>query len=141
MAHKFKVKGLSDVRLRSDGEEISLEFKTAQGEKLTLVVPGWAMNGIVGQMMVFDRQAQIKRDLPPDPDRPQIELVEPPPLFILKPSGGLACIVRPETGWLDLELRDLNDREIQVSVSPDQARILFDGLLHLQNLGDDQKLN
>ena len=43
MADKFKVKGLSDVRLRSDGAEVVLEFKTFQRQKVTLVIPGYEM--------------------------------------------------------------------------------------------------
>jgi hypothetical protein len=54
---KFKIKGLADVRLSSDGREVHLIFETAQRTKLTLVVPGWEMRNLSLLMMHFDRQA------------------------------------------------------------------------------------
>jgi len=147
MAHKFKVKGLSDVRLRSDGQEVSLEFQTAQREKLTLVVPGWAMKNLVYQLMQFDRQALIKRDIPPDPNAPELSINAPPPIFFVGPSG-LQWVVRPDTNALDLQLQDFQNREIQVCLLSEHVDALLDGMRQvqekvreMQNLDDESEPN
>lgn len=137
MAHKFKVKGLSDVRLRSDGAEIVLEFQTAQREKLTLIVPGYESKQLAFQMMQFDRQAQIKREIPPDPDRPMITYEAPPPIFWTAPNG-LQCVVRPDSGALDLQVQDLHGHEVQICLMAPHVKKLFEAMLQVQNFPDEK---
>lgn len=144
---KFKVKGLTDVRLRSDGQEISLIFETAQRTKLTLIVPGWAMRNLAHQMMQFDRQALIKRQIPQDADEPDLTIDAPPPIFFVAPSG-LQCVVRPDTNALDLQLQDVMHHEIQVCLLAEHVEALMAGMRQvqekvqeLQDLDDDRKPN
>ncbi|HXT61981.1 MAG TPA: hypothetical protein VN696_02995 [Pyrinomonadaceae bacterium] len=140
MSHKFKVKGLSGVQLKSDGTEIVLEFKTAQREKLVVVVPGYESRQIAYQMMQFDRQAQIKREIPPDADRPTVDYAAPPYIFVTAPNG-LQCVVRPDSGALDLQVQDIHGHEVQISLAPHHVKALFDALLQTQKLSDDEKSN
>jgi hypothetical protein len=140
MAHKFKVKGLSGVLLKSDGQEIVLEFKTAQREKLTVVIPGSESRQIAYQMMQFDRQAQIKREIPPDADRPMVDYAAPPYIFVTAPNG-LQCAVRPDSGALDLQVQDIHGHEVQISLTAHHVKALFDALLQVQNFPDDEKSN
>lgn len=140
MADKFKVKGLSDVRLRSDGGEVVLEFKTLQRQKVTLVIPGYEMRQLAYQMMQFDRQAQIKRTIPSDPDRPQITYEAPPFIFWTAPNG-LQCVVHAESGALDLQVQDLHGHEVQVCLMANHVKALFEALLQTQKLSDDEKPN
>ena len=140
MSHKFRVKGLSDVRLRSDGAEIVLEFKTADRQKLTLIVPGYESRQLAYQMMQFDRQAQIKREIPRDPDHPAISYEAPPFIFWTAPNG-LQCVVRPDAGALDLQIQDLHNHEIQVCLSASHVKALFEALLQVQKFPEDEKAN
>jgi hypothetical protein len=140
MAHKFKVKGLSDVRLRSDGAEIVLEFQTAQREKLTLIVPGYESRQLAYQMMQFDRQAQIKRELATDADTPTISYEAPPFIFWTAPNG-LQCVVRPDAGALDLQVQDLQGHEVQICLNAHHVKALFEALLQAQKFPEDEKPN
>jgi hypothetical protein len=89
-------------------------------------------------MMQFDRQAQIRREIPPDADSPVIEY-STVPILVTAPNG-LAGVVRPESGALDLQLRDILGNEIQVSLMPDHVKYLFDLLLGFQE-SPDEKIN
>jgi len=140
MAHKFKIKGISDVRLRSDGGELLLEFQTAQREKLTLVVPGWALTNLAFQLMRFNDQAEIKRHVPPDSDPPVLSFDAPPPIFYAAP-GGLQCIVRPESGALDLQIQDVMDHEIQVLLTLEHVEALLDAMRQIEKLRNDMPSN
>ena len=64
------------------------------------------------QMMPFNRQAQIKRELPPDPDRPSVSYEAPPFIFWTAPNG-LQFVVRPESGALDLQVQELHGHEVR----------------------------
>jgi hypothetical protein len=133
----IRIKGLADVRLRSDGEEIWLTFLTSHKTKVTIVVPGSEMRNLSFQMRHFDRQAQIKRELPPDPDKPTLSFDAPPPMFFVSEMQG---VVRDGTA-LDLQLRDALKHEIQVCLLPATVSYLFQLLLQTQKLDDDQKPN
>jgi|SRR5687767_13746295 len=136
MSHKFRVKGLSGFSLKSDGTEIVLEFKTAQREKLTLILPGSQSRQFAYEMMQFDRQAQIKRDIASDIDTPSIEYTSPP-ILVTAPNG-LSGVVRPDSGWLDLQVRDIHGNEVQVSLMPEHVKYLFDLLLRFQESPDEK---
>ena len=133
----IRIKGLSGVRLRSDGTEVHLTFQTSHNKELTIVVPGSEMQNLTYQMMAFDHQAQIKREIPPDPNRPKVTIDTPPPIFF---THGMQGVVRPDAGALDLQLQDVSGREIQVCFTPEQMKYLFGLMLESQNF-DDQKPN
>ena len=133
----IRIKGLADVRLRSDGQELWLTFQTSHNKKITLVVPGSEMRDLSYQLMMFDRQAQIKRGIPPDPDRPKLTIDAPPAMFVVT---GLQGVSRPDTGYLDLQVQDVMNHEIQLSIAPEHVKYIFEMRLQTQKL-DDQKPN
>lgn len=134
----IRVKGLADVRLRSDGEEIHLTFLTSHNKKLTVVISGSEMENLSLQMMTFDRQAAIKREVPRDQERPKLTIDAPPAMFFTHKLQG---IVRPEKDALDLQIQDVTGHEIQVCFTPEQVKYLFDKLLELRNFDDNQLIH
>lgn len=137
---KIRIKGLDGIKISSNGTELHITFLTSHNKQLTLMVPGTEVENLTLQMMTFDRQALIKREIPRDPrePKPTVTIDAPPPIFFTHELQG---VTRPDEGMLDLQIQDVSGREIQVVFNEAQVKYLFEIMLQLQNFDDGQPVH
>lgn len=131
---KFESKGLSDVRINGDGSEVELTFTSIDGKILSLRIPAWDVENLGRQLLQMSRTTKIKRNVPRPPDAATLSMAAPPPLFM---TANLQGVIYPATGALDLQIQDVLNHEIQVSLLPDHVKFLLELILKLQHHDND----